>query len=90
MKHSITAFAATGILLASSGTGKKLESANAQISSLNTEVAGLNTKVADCDKQVSQLKTENIQYGKEAEDCRKAKAATARVRTIKYRPGSNF
>jgi len=75
MKKSVLAFAVAAMMLASCGTSKKLESANAQIASLNGQVATLNTKVADCDKQVAQLKTENIQYGKEAEDCRKAKEA---------------
>jgi chemotaxis protein MotB len=77
MKQSFFALAISVVVLASCGTSKKLESANAQITSLNGQVETLNTKVADCDKQVSQLKTENIQYGKEAEDCRKAKAALA-------------
>lgn len=77
MKQSILALAISSMILASCGTSKKLESANAQLASLNGQVATLNTKVADYDKQVSQLKTENIQYNKEAEDCRKAKAAIA-------------
>ena len=77
MKRSILALAVVAVLLTSCGTGKKLQAANAQIASLNGQVENLNTKVADYDKQVAQLKTENIQYGKEAEDCRKAKAAVA-------------
>jgi chemotaxis protein MotB len=77
MKRTILIVVISGVLFASCGTAKKLESANAQIASMTTEVASLNTKTAELDKQVSQLKTENIQYGKEAEDCRKAKAAIA-------------
>lgn len=65
------------ILLASCGAGKKLETANAQIATLNSQVETLNSKVAADEKEIAQLKTENIQYGKEAEDCRKAKAAIA-------------
>ena len=77
MKKSIFAITVSGILLASCGTSKKLESANAQIASQNTQIETLNSKVAECDKLVSQLKTENIQYSKEAEACRKAKEAMA-------------
>lgn len=75
MKQSFLFLAIFTVVLSSCGTSKKLESANTQIEGLNGQVATLNAKIADYDKQVSQLKTENIQYGKEAEDCRKAKAA---------------
>ena len=77
MKKSIFVITVSGILLASCGTSKKLESANAQIASQNTQIETLNAKVAESDKLVSQLKAENIQYSKEAEDCRKAKEALA-------------
>jgi chemotaxis protein MotB len=53
-------------------SGKKLETANAQITNLTTQMESLK---AASDKEISQLKTENIQYGKEAEDCRKVKEA---------------
>jgi chemotaxis protein MotB len=75
MKKSIFAFGVATIMLASCVSSKKYKSATTQIDNLNGQVATLNTKVEDCDKQVAQLKTENIQYGKEAEDCRKAKEA---------------
>jgi chemotaxis protein MotB len=65
------------IILSSCVSSKKFDAANAQISSLNGQVETLNQKVAADDKEIAQLKTENIQYGKEAEDCRKAKAAIA-------------
>lgn len=65
------------LALSSCGASKKLETANAQINTLNGQVETLNQKVAANEKEISQLKTENIQYGKEAEDCRKAKAAIA-------------
>jgi chemotaxis protein MotB len=77
MKQSILMLTIFSAVLASCGTNKKLQSANAQIATLNGQVESLNARVADCDKQVGQLKTENIQYSKEAEDCRKAKAAVA-------------
>lgn len=66
-----------GIIFASCVSSKKFEAANAQINSLNSQVETLNQKVTASDKEIAQLKTENIQYGKEAEDCRKAKAAIA-------------
>jgi chemotaxis protein MotB len=75
MKQSILLLAITGIIFSSCVSSKKYKNANAQIDNLNGQVATLTTKVADDEKQISQLKTENIQYGKEAEDCRKAKEA---------------
>lgn len=56
----------TLIGLISCGPSKKLQSANQQISELQNTVSA-NEKV------ISGLKEENVQYGKEAEDCRKAK-----------------
>ncbi len=75
MKQSFLLLTIISIIFSSCGASKKLQSANALVESLNGQVATLNTKVADYDKQVGQLKTENIQYSKEAEDCRKLKAA---------------
>jgi chemotaxis protein MotB len=63
------------VLLISCGATKKLETANAQIANLTTQMESLK---ATSEKEISQLKTENIQYGKEAEDCRMAKEAIAR------------
>ncbi len=51
-------------------SSKKFEAANAQIKNLNQTIA-------DNEKAITQLKAENVQYGKEAEDCRKAKEAIA-------------
>lgn len=73
----ITTYVFSGIILASCGAGKKLETANAQINTLNGQVETLNQKVAANEKEINQLKSENIQYRKEAEDCGKAKAAMA-------------
>jgi len=78
MNHTLVAFAFSSILLASCGTGKKLKTANTLNEQLTSQVNGLNTKVAEVEKLNTQLKQENIQYGKEAEDCRKAKEAIAR------------
>ncbi|MGL6270037.1 MAG: OmpA family protein [Chitinophagaceae bacterium] len=77
MKQSILVFAVASILLASCVSSKKYKSANAQIETLNGQVDGLNKQVADNQKIIGELKTENIQYSKEAEDCRKAKEAIA-------------
>ena len=67
----------SSMLFMSCGTGKKLTAANAQIDQLNSQVSSLNTKAGDYEKQIGQLKQENIQYGKEAADCRAAKEAIA-------------
>jgi chemotaxis protein MotB len=66
-----------GIMLISCGPSKKMRAATAKIDSLNTAVSALNTKVAENDKEITQLKTENVQYSKEAADCRAAKEAVA-------------
>lgn len=65
-----------GVIMAvtSCGASKKLETANAEITNLNSQLQNLK---AESNKEISQLKEENIAYGKEAEDCRKAKAAIA-------------
>jgi chemotaxis protein MotB len=77
MKKSMLAFAVAVLMLASCVSSKKYKTATAQVDNLNGQLSTLNTRVAECDKQVAQLKTENIQYGNEAADCRKAKAALA-------------
>lgn len=77
LKSTIPLVLASAFLF-SCGAAKKLETANAQIASLNGQVETLNQKVAANDKEITQLKTENIQYGKEAADCRVAKEAIAR------------
>jgi chemotaxis protein MotB len=81
MKQTILALAAV-LVLASCGTSKKLKSANAQIETLNSKVNDLNKQVDDQNKQVAQnqktiseLKAENLQYSKEAENCRKIEEA---------------
>ncbi|ULQ53764.1 OmpA/MotB family protein [Flavihumibacter fluvii] len=54
-----------------------MRAATSTIDSLRTEVSTLNTKVAENDKEITQLKAENVQYSKEAADCRAAKEAAA-------------
>jgi chemotaxis protein MotB len=65
------------LLLASCVSSKKYKTATSQIETLNGQVDGLNKQVAENQKLISELKTENIQYSKEAEACRKAQAAIA-------------
>jgi chemotaxis protein MotB len=75
MKHSIIVIVMAGLMLTSCVSSKKYKSANAQIETLNGQVASLNNQVAENQKLISQLKEENIAYSKDAEDCRKTKAA---------------
>ncbi len=72
----------SGLLLASCVPKKKLTAANQQIQVLNGRIDSLNGIVGNLNKQaaedqtaINQLKTQNAQYGKEAEDCRKTKEA---------------
>jgi chemotaxis protein MotB len=80
MKHllKLSLFAVASMIIISCGPSKKLKAANAQISDLNNQVSALNAKVAEDEKQIAQLKQENVQYSKEAQDCREAKEAMAR------------
>jgi len=77
MKQSILVFAVASLLLASCVSSKKYKTATSQIETLKGQVDNLNKQVAENQKMISELKTENIQYSKEAEDCRKAKEAIA-------------
>ena len=74
MKQTILALAAC-LVLASCGTSKKLKSANDQIQTLNSKVDEQNKQLAQNEKMIKELKTENLQYGKEAENCRKIEEA---------------
>jgi chemotaxis protein MotB len=69
---------AAGVLLASCGTAKKLESAQSEILTLNSRVDSLNQALATQSKANEQLKKENIQYGEEAKDCRMMKESLMR------------
>ncbi|ULQ52787.1 OmpA/MotB family protein [Flavihumibacter fluvii] len=77
MKQTIIILAAAGIIFSSCSTGKKLKAATAENETLKGQVETLNKQVAEDQNAISQLKAENIQYGNEAEDCRKVKAAMA-------------
>jgi chemotaxis protein MotB len=77
MKKAIFAVATVISILTSCGPGKKLQKAHSQIESLNNQLASLNGKITDSDKQIDQLRQQNLQYGKEAETCRKAKELIA-------------
>lgn len=70
MKQTMMALAAC-VLLASCGASKKLKSANEQIQALNTKVEDMGKQLAQNEKTISELKAENLQYGKEAENYRK-------------------
>ena len=74
MKQTILALAAC-LALASCGASKKLKSANEQIQSLNGKVDELNKQLAQNEKTIGELKAENLQYGKEAENYRKIEEA---------------
>lgn len=70
----------TVLALVSCGTGKKLESANAQISSLNSEISSLTARLAENEKIISAdnyriavLEKENEVNSRDAEQCRAAK-----------------
>ncbi len=54
---------------------KQLGSANEQISSLRSRIDSLGKTNQDYQQSLTQIKNENLQYGKEAEDCRHAKDA---------------
>jgi len=75
MKKTFVILAAAGLMLASCGTSKKLKDANSQIQTLNSKVGDLNKQVAQNEKTISELKAENLQYGKEAENYRKIEEA---------------
>lgn len=75
MKKGLWAIAVAGTLLSACGTSKKLEAANGQIKSLTSQVESQSAKIAESDKLIGQLKEENIQYSKEAENCRKIENA---------------
>ena len=72
MKHLVTILTViiSSSLLISCVSSKKYKEASAQIAQLNSQVSTLNTKVAEDDKNISQLKTQNTQYGKDLADCR--------------------
>ncbi len=75
MKPVIFFLFISGLFLSSCGTGKKLEAANQQVQLLTAKIDSLSKINSQSEQSLAQLKAENLQYGKEAEDCRKAKDA---------------
>lgn len=65
-------------LLASCGTSKKLETANAQITQLNGQVSQFNNQLSEKDKVIVELKEANEINSRDAADCRIAKEALRR------------
>jgi chemotaxis protein MotB len=76
MKHvlSFAALVASSLAMVSCGASKKLSAASAEVARLNSVVTEQVGKLATSEKEIAQLKTENIQYGKEAQACRVARA----------------
>lgn len=71
------ALAIAAMAITSCGTGKKLEAANTENVRLQKMVTEQSQTIAGNEKVISQLKTENVAYGKEAADCRQVKDAIA-------------
>jgi chemotaxis protein MotB len=55
------------------GTSRKLEQTTNELNQLKESNSQQAQKITTYEAEIKQLKEENIQYGKEAEDCRKAK-----------------
>ena len=73
MKQGLLILVIFGGLVASCGTSKKLESANAQITQLNGQVSQLNSQLSEKDKVIAELKEANEINSRDAADCRIAK-----------------
>jgi chemotaxis protein MotB len=65
------------LTLTACGTSKKLEKTTNELNQLKETNSQQSQRITDYESDIKQLKTENIQYSKEAEDCRKAKEALA-------------
>jgi chemotaxis protein MotB len=63
----------SGLFLASCGTSKKLESANAQVADLNNQLASLKSKQSENEKLIAELQQANEINSKDAAECRSAK-----------------
>lgn len=79
MNNSIYRFVIPVAIVAFSacGTSKKLEKTTNELNEVKATNAQQAQQITKYESDIKQLKTENIQYSKEAEDCRKAKAAMA-------------
>lgn len=77
MKYALLIIPSVVVLLASCGTSKKLEQTTNELNQLKASNDLQAQKINGYESDIRQLKTENIQYSKEAEDCRKVKEALA-------------
>jgi chemotaxis protein MotB len=79
MKFSVFNFSLLmGMLLTiSCGTSKKLEQTTNELNQAKEVSSQQAQKITAYESDIRQLKEENIKYGKEAEDCRKAREAMA-------------
>jgi chemotaxis protein MotB len=75
MIRNIATYLCAGLILASCGASKKLDSANAQIAELNSQLAGATAKQSESEKLVSELQKANEINSRDAADCRIAKEA---------------
>jgi chemotaxis protein MotB len=73
MIRTIAIFVFSGLILTSCGTGKKLESANAQIADLNNQLAAAKSRQSESEKLVTDLQKANEINSRDAADCRAAK-----------------
>ncbi len=80
MKSRIYRFVFLFALLALSacGTSKKLEQTTNELNQVKATNSQQAQQITKYESDIKQLKEENIQYSKEAEDCRKAKEAMTR------------
>ena len=62
-------------ILTACGTSKKLEQTTNELNQAKATNSQQAQQITKYESDIKQLKEENIQYSKEAEDCRKAKAA---------------
>ncbi|HLO82906.1 MAG TPA: OmpA family protein [Chitinophagaceae bacterium] len=79
MKSTISYFLVVPVLasLFACGTSKKLEQTTNELNQLKDVNSQQSQKITAYEADIKQLKEENIQYSKEAEDCRLAKQALA-------------
>jgi chemotaxis protein MotB len=78
MKYSPLLMFSIVLVFASCGASKKLEQTTSELNQLKAANEIQAQKINGYESDIRQLKTENIQYSKEAEDCRKVKEALAK------------
>lgn len=86
MQIRLITIVALGILIASCGAQKKLESANGQIQQLQEKNNQLNSQVEDLNKQVQNLmegnKTVNAEFSRYKGSCESAKDELAAIKSV--------